>query len=220
MRNLLLLVLFITVFALQSSAQKINWGGKAGISLNNRSEYATQDMYEGKSILTLQASVFALSPLGKSFVFQPSLGYYGKGNQVNDIPLIDAQGNIAGMMDILVRYNYIELALPVQYKIPAGEKFNVLVGAGPYVSYAISGVSKIKNFDGAPTVQIPKKNKMNFGEGLPRVDAGFVVMLSLQIHKKWMVSFNYDQGLTPTQTQTDYEAKNFGGGVTLGYIFK
>jgi hypothetical protein len=115
------------------------------------------------------------------------------------------------------RYDYLELAIPVQYRL-VNKNMKLYFGAGPYISYAIGGKAKWENVTGQPGNE-PRKQSIVFGDnGAKRLDAGLTILASAQIKERWLLSINYDQGILKTQNYST--THSFSVGLTIGYIFK
>ena len=220
MKRIFLLLLIIPVFIIQANAQ-MRWGIKGGIAASNRSGFKDIGLDECP-LPGLQTSFFNIVPLGKLIILQSSLGYYAKGNQFKNIMFTDQAGNDLGTGTLAIRFDYIELALPFQYRMNLSDKILAFSGLGPYIAYAIGGVVKPKNVSdpssgGGP----PQKQKIVFGDnGSKRVDAGLTLLISVMMQKYWMISLNYDQGVVKINSGGGIRTHNLSGGLTVGYLFK
>src|SRR6185369_11185441 len=101
MKKLLLSLIFFTAVIFANAQMK--WGGRIGASMNSRSGYNDLSLKTG-SIFAIQASVFEVQKLGKGFIFQPSLGYSGKGFKIRNWMFIDNLGNDEGTGDMNTRF--------------------------------------------------------------------------------------------------------------------
>lgn len=213
-KRILFLVIYLS-FLLSSEAQT-KWGIKAGVNINNQSGFSGA---QKKSLITGQASFNGVIFLDKSFILQPSIGYYPKGSRLANMTFEDQLGNPIGTGTLSYRFDYIELAAPFQYLI-ANNKTKLFSGLGPYLSYAIGGKEIWKNISGTPSNE-PIKREISFGSnGSKRFDAGFVAALSAIIQNKWMPSIHYEIGIVNTYYSSQNKVNNRSGGVTIGYFFK
>jgi len=175
-------------------------------------------MVDDKPLMGFQSSAFGLISLGNSFMLQPSVGYYAKGNRIANLTFEDQLGNDIGKGTMSFRLDYVELAIPVHYRI-ADNDVKLFTGLGPYFSYAAGGKELWKNVSGTPGNE-PKKRPITFGDnGVKRFDAGFIVSLSAEIRDHWMAAMSYEYGVINTNSQ-GVASHNLSAGLTIGYLFK
>jgi outer membrane protein with beta-barrel domain len=208
----LLIVVCSVVLSSFADAQ-VNIGVKGGIGINDQ----TGTTHSEKAFVGIQTSAIAKIPICKSISMQPLLGYYPKGKKRLDETLDDQSGNPVGSADIILRFDYIEFSAPFQFMFHDRD-IQWLVGFGPFCSYAVGGRTVYKNVSGVPSQ--PKNAPMVFGEnGENRWDAGVTVLVSAIFNTRWVVSANYDQGLTEVEPHGSKES-TISGGLTIGYFFK
>ncbi|HWB93684.1 MAG TPA: porin family protein [Puia sp.] len=122
MKKLVLILIAGASFATANA--QIQFGVKAGANFAN----ITGDGTSGyKSLVGLDAGVFANIPLAQSFSFSPEIIYSGKGTKFSD----------AGI-DFTGRANYLDIPLLFKYKHASG--FNV--ETGPQVGFLLSAQLK------------------------------------------------------------------------------
>jgi outer membrane protein with beta-barrel domain len=204
--------LALVIYLTNSAHSQIQYGVKAGMTINSvTSSYSSHE----KSLWGIQSNLFAVIHLNRSIIFQPSVGYYRKGNRLTDITFVDQYGNLTGFGDLSVRLNYFELAAPFQYLI-VNKKWKLYGGAGPFLSYAFDGTYKYEYDSGQPT---DETTPIVFGsDGTNRLDAGAELLVSAFFGKHFIISINYDQGLTYLDPYSDRKTMSLG--ITLGYLFK
>ena len=106
--------------------------------------------------------------------------------------------------------NYLVVPLNLAYKFPLNEKAKLLIEAGPYLGYALSG--KIKDSEGS--------TDLTFGEegGPKRFDAGLGFGAGVELGSI-VLSINYELGLANIIDATDYKIKNKVLHLSLAYMF-
>ena len=119
---------------------------KAGAAISDRTG---NNGSNEKSLTGLQAFGLRITSLGNSFIMQPSVGYYPKGNRYTNLTFEDQLGNDLGTGDLNLRFDYLELTAPFQYLIANG-KVKFFAGLGPYFSYALGGKAVRKFVSGQP----------------------------------------------------------------------
>lgn len=118
--------------------------------------------------------------------------------------------------------SYIELPIDFAYKIPAG-KNHIIIGAGPYMAYGVSGTYKFDVFDSmGPTTH--QSESVHFGNGIDnsfkRLDYGLNFMLGYQLNNGFNLLAGYDMGLANISPVGSYSEKNQSINITLAYFFK
>jgi outer membrane protein with beta-barrel domain len=210
-------VLFLfaaSLFLINSANTQIHYGIKAGVAMNDVSSSFSSNE---KSLFGFQSSLFATYHLNRSIISQPSLGYYRKGNKLTDITFVDQYGNLNGFGDLTVQLDYLELVVPFQFLI-VNKKWKFYGGLGPFVSYAVGGTYKYK-YDPGPYANEPTTKPIVFGsDGTNRLDAGAEFLFSALFGKRYIISINFDQGLTYLDPYSD--RKTMSAGITFGYLFK
>jgi hypothetical protein len=212
MRKLFFIFIGLSLFS--SANSQIGYGLRCGISINTEAnQYSSREA----SFLGIQAAAFSKIPLAQSIIFHPSIGYYPKGERLKDLTFEDQFGNDIGSGDMVMRYDYLQLALPVQFMI-LKKKIRLFAGAGPFISYAVGGVIKYKQDSGRPTSE-PKSRPMAFEQnGAQRFDAGVEGLISVFTGRHWTASLNYDKGFVNVDSYT--KRQTISGGISIGYVFK
>lgn len=189
-------ILFITAvfsFSLFNVSSQVKFGFNAGISVSNA---VSKDKEENKTELSdplpgLNIGFVTVVPVGKNFSFAPGLNFVQKGAKETDS--YESLGGETITINWRARLNYLELQLPVLYKTN-GERGNFFLGAGPTLSYAISGRSKLN-----VTGEVRENRKVNFGnaedDDLRPFDVGANVLIGYMLKSGFFVSANYNMGL-------------------------
>ena len=162
------------------------------------------------------------------WTFNPALCLYGKGWKYPDqtVPFLtpdgqpeyDEQGNQRmSVMSRTTTANYIEVPLVFNYYQRVGEGRYVVLAAGPYVAYGISGKSVTKGDTSRPGSEKMYYEGKAFKEpGVKRFDAGLQVMLGYQFASSLIVGLETDLGVLPYNAAAD---RNISGIVSLSYRF-
>ncbi|MBO0938078.1 PorT family protein [Fibrella sp. HMF5335] len=165
-------------------------------------------------------------PVTDRLSVRPQLLYSTKGYKVDFSSLLGGFGGGLGggllgeVAAIRLTTNYLELPVQAMYGFDAGSG-RVVVGAGPYVAYALSG-----SVDGVSTP---------FEAGTPRLDAGAALSLGYETSAGMSISAFYSHGFANTissnpNTNAPADPNNPGFtptgtvmnrsfGLTLGYFF-
>lgn len=85
----------------------------------------------------------------------------------------------------------IEIPIVVGKNFAIGDKSNLFVEAGPYISYGLWGKSEAK-LDGKTT---SSTNKVFGKDGYNRFDYGFTLGIGANIASKWRIKCNYEFGI-------------------------
>ncbi|MEI7523489.1 MAG: porin family protein [Mariniphaga sp.] len=106
--------------------------------------------------------------------------------------------------------NYLVVPINLAYKFPIDKKTKLVIQAGPYLGYALSG--KDKGPDGSTDIK--------FGEqgGLKRLDMGLGFGAGVEFGPV-VVSLNYELGLANIEDTSSYTAKNKVLQISLAYMF-
>jgi hypothetical protein len=191
--------LFTTTAIAQS---KTTFGIRAGVNfqnLNGKDEFGDNLDYKLKP--GFNAGVNAEIPVGIDFYLQPGLLFSTKG----------AKANVG---DSKINLSYLELPVNFIYKPELGQG-RMLLGFGPYASYAIGGTTKNPDSD------------IEFGDQpdeLKRFDAGANLLAGYEFSNKLSFQLNAGLGLLSLNNRESGDnkstLKNTGFGVSLGYRFQ
>lgn len=163
------------------------------------------------------AGVTSIIPVSKKLALHGTLGYSGKGVIIKDFTFNDVLGNDMGKGDINILLHYIELRSPVDYIFNLSSGSKLLVGAGPYISYAVGGHQKIKNNDFFAALI---GDELDFENEYNRFEFGITSNIGLQFSQKWLLSIYTDLGLTDIfkmESSKNISHRSFS--FTLGYAF-
>lgn len=209
---------FLLLFGNAHAQQK--WGIVGGAGLSKITGYNVSGA-QTDFLVVLQGSVFTTIPVGKkdAFVFKPSIGYVPKGVSFKNVQLTNLEGTDIGYGNLKRRLDYIQLTLPVDYKMK-WKHVTAYLGAGPYVSYAVSG----REVRDTRLSQIYAREKIfakvDFkGQSISRFDAGINIQFTTVFSNNWCAGINADMGLTKVNTAGTVSTRNQYAGVYFGYTF-
>ncbi|HEY9706098.1 MAG TPA: porin family protein, partial [Allocoleopsis sp.] len=145
--------------------------------------------------------------VSNNFVFQPGLNFTQKGGKFNL-----SEVGLPGSGDVDFVLNYIEVPLNVLFKTKAGSG-NFFIGAGPSLSFGMSGKAKLDN----------EEEDINFGsneqnDDYKPFDFGGNIVAGYQLSNGVFIAINYNATLNNIDTDSDITTKNKYFGIRLGYI--
>ncbi|ARK10448.1 porin family protein [Fibrivirga algicola] len=181
-----------------------------------------------KSSIGYRAGLMADVPVTDQLSIRPQLLYSTKGYKLDFNSLFSSLGGLGGLLgsipEIKVATNFIELPIQAMYGLDAGAG-RVVLGAGPYVGYALSAA-----VDGKSTP---------FEAGSKRFDYGAALSVGYEMPSGLSVSAYYSHGFadmassanttqSPDPTDPDFNPSSLSAagtakirsfGLTLGYFF-
>jgi hypothetical protein len=206
-------VAFITLAFIASyftgNAQGARIGLTAGVALSNFSAKENGQRDNGTGITGVTAGVLIDLPAGKHFSIQQATNYVEKGTKDTD-PMSGS---------VKININTIEVALNFLYNT-RGDGGNFYIGAGPTVTYALSGEITADFGTG------PNKLDMKFGNGdddnMRRLDVGANLLTGYCFSNGLFLSANYNLGLRnlfPGGSSDDKLNSRYFG-IKLGWLLK
>jgi hypothetical protein len=205
MKKLISLVtLIVSILSGNAYAQKAKVGITAGATIGSYKLKAQGVSVTSKGKAGLTVGVFTDIPVGSSMSFMPALNFVQKGGKLN----------VDGMNDKLTT-NYLEVPLNFAYnvKLTNGKFF---IGAGPALNMGISGKDKweTEGYSGSDKVKFGKD------EDFKRFDAGLNFVTGLVGKAGWLVSFNYNTGLSSSSDVDGVDGKFYKRyfGLRVGYM--
>ena len=211
--KIILFFLVCTILFINSSFSQSQFGISGGLQMSHMSGF--QDNPKGY-LASLQIKLLTISPVSDDVVLIPSLGYSGKGYKWNNLDLTDQMGNSLGTGDIIGLFNYVQLSIPICYKISTKQHSQFYIGAGPYFSYALSGKGRLKN-----AAVAPNEESWNLFEAdnYKKTDAGAVIQFASTLNRRYLAAVNIDIGLMNLNNGAGNKLKNMAAGISIGYIF-
>jgi len=191
-----LLVLPATIVCAQSS--KI--GFKVGLNVNHISSNDHDIKHDLKPRPSLHLGLIADFEMSKSLSFQPQLLFSGRGAK-------ESHGDHSDV----IAFNSLELPLNFVYRKNSSK--GLFVGMGPSLGYNLNG--KIKGHDESENIEFGSAE----GE-IKRFDVGVNALLGYQVSKKFLISANYNLGLSNWSNMSSSTWRNNIAGISIGYFLK
>jgi hypothetical protein len=174
------LVLMILLTTVTVSAQKTSVGFTAGATFSKVKAKADNISLSSDFKPGFTAGIIIDVPLSTNLSFQPALNYTQKGGTFKE----------EGETDKMT-LNYLEIPLNFIYSTGANQGF--FVGAGPALSYGLSGKEKFSD----PSIVEPTKIKFGSDdEELKPFEFSANIISGYRFAKGFMLSANYNLGLT------------------------
>ena len=132
MKNLLKLLIVVVALTMtsRSAVAQLKFGVKGGFNVANMVETDNDETYSYDSKVGFHLGVTAEYPISKKIAIEPGLLFSTKGYEYE-------------LLDVKVSsdLNYLEIPVNAIYKIDL-RKAKILINAGPYLGYALSGKMK------------------------------------------------------------------------------
>jgi hypothetical protein len=213
-------LVFVLIAISTSVIAQVTFEIRVGGNFQNiNGNVATGELSKNKVIPCFNAGAFVNLPVGIDFAVQTGLQYSQKGAKITD------QFQNAERIQT-THLNYLEL--PVNFVFsPIVGNGNLLLGFGPYFSYALSG-AVVNNQTNVKT-KILFQNEVKIGETgtayYKPLDMGANFFFGFEIRKHLQIQFNAQLGAIAIQpkderiTNDKTLKKNTGFGVSLGWKF-
>jgi hypothetical protein len=219
----------VLLLSVSSASAQVSIGVQGGGVLSSPSVDAAGVLnipLETKSKLSFQAGLLFDIPFGEDgWRLMPELKYVNKGYNLDltttfsipNVP-IPVTANVKGNSSI----SYIEVPVNIAYALPVGESGNLVLAAGPYVAYGLSGRN---NFDVLVSGQpLPVDDAFEFGSEsgqVKRFDYGGNLSVGYLTDGGLMLKANYSLGLANLSNEGDGSSyKNNYFGLSLVYFIK
>jgi len=187
-----------------------NFGIAAGLTLANMYAKSGGEKDHGKAKAGFTVGIVANVPIAEHIAFMPSLNFTQKGTR-------DESTQSGTDVTSKINLNYIELPLNVVYQttMSSGSFF---AGAGPSLSYGISGKASVK----ASGQEL--SDKVHFGnsdeDDFKAFDFGINILAGYQSNQNIFIALNYNAGLSNILpgSPSDVTLKNGYFGIRIGYL--
>ncbi len=187
---------------------------RVGGNLQNfRGKDATGKSLDHKSALRFNAGIVSDLHIKGSFYLQPGILYNMKGAKLNESEERD------------LTLGYIEVPLSLVYKPSVGAS-NLVVGAGPYMAFGMSGKIKGGSSGNAKVTFDNEVGLMQYTTTpyiVRKMDFGAIFFIGYEIAPRLAAQFNAQFGFTDIQPivvgtyDLTGSAKNTGYGISVGY---
>lgn len=221
--NVRTIFIAICIIAAIPATAQISIGVQGGATFSNPNIKPPVGLsYESSSKISYQAGLIFDLPLGEGGLrIMPELKYANKMHNFSTTASVVMPGALTykGTSNV----SYIEV--PVNLAYAFGGDTKIIVGAGPYVGYGLSGKNEytITNFSGS---QIGSASEdIEFGSGsteISRLDYGAHAMAAVLFQNGFMLKVNYGLGLANLYSASTNGAsyKQNYLGASLVYFFK
>ena len=228
MKRLLLLFSIGIVCASPSRAQFVQIGPEIGVNFNkfHTDGYYDDDDYELKPGLKIGGIIDV--GFNRMVSFQPGLFYSMKGSQESYVESY-APG-ITNHVENDIKVNYLEVPLNLQFKFGHPHRAQFFIGGGPYIAFAMGGEieheSVLRNQNGSVVDRDRDDYELEIGNRADQddykgSDAGINLNMGIIGHRGFFLRGNMGIGLSNIIPGGDdnYSAKNFGLGLSIGFLF-
>ena len=204
-----LFIALMAIFAVNASAQDIAFSVNAGVGMANFYGDGTD---ESDAKFAYKVGVGMEVPFTEMWSLQTGLNFVSKG----------AKGDLEGVADTKINALYLELPVMAGVRFAAGNDFNVLLKAGPYLAYGVGGKIKTEATTGADIIDDNAKGEVDtFGDNtMKRFDAGLGCGVSFEF-SEFVIGLDGHFGLTNIAQKSGdgFSPKNISAFLTLGYRF-
>ena len=208
MKTITIMLVLIILLASHSLPAQTHIGLTAGASFANVTMKAEGISISPKANTGITGGIFVDVPLSTGFSFQPALNFVQKGFKTTDETSSDK-----------LILNYLEAPLNFVY-----HNSGFFIGAGPSVSYGLSGKEKYVDKEDASQSE---NTKITFGSGeeeIKKIEFGVNALAGYRTSGGFMFSVNYNLGLTDIQNTDEDDlfgigtVKNKYFALKIGYI--
>ncbi|MDR0866788.1 MAG: PorT family protein [Candidatus Symbiothrix sp.] len=195
------LMMFIAVLGVASANAQVKVGVTAGL---NTSSITGDDVDGVKYKAGFQIGVLADYAITEKFSIIPELNFAQKGAKYEES---EAGVTVTASLNL----NYLTLPINAAYKFDVAPDSKLLVFAGPYVGYALSGKVKAGAF--SQDIEFGSKedetNALDFGAN---IGVGYQ-------YTKFFAKLQYNLGLANLSNYDNDATHNSNIAVTVGYLF-
>lgn len=214
----ILMLLAVVTFAQQTSTG-LTFGVLGGVNFQNlNGTDFNGDKMENDLLIGFHAGANVQIPIVPEFYFQPGLLFSTKGAKDKD-----------DVITTKFKLSYIELPLNFLYKGALGDGY-VMLGFGPYLSYAIGG--KVTSEGGASSLEsdiifqnVVEIDDPNTDYYMKALDVGGNILFGYELASGIFAQMNAQLGLLKINpeykglTTDESSIKNTGFGFSVGYRF-
>ncbi|MDR2001644.1 MAG: PorT family protein [Prevotella sp.] len=222
-------IFLIAGFSANAQEKKFLFGAKAGFVFSDLSEYSYKTKMKHSFTGGLTFDYF----LNRDLYLSSAIEFSNKGTKFDLLNKDEKEGTSINFKESTVSANYLQVPIHVGYKFDLSEKTRLMVQAGPYVAYGISGQTELgdevvlRTPEGTTTMSLNDYMKMIDGwrrgeetfsdTHFREFDWGIGIGLGVE-YEHVNISFRYDFGLYDISREAE-KVKNQNAYVTLGYKF-
>lgn len=195
------LSLMVAMLAIVTAASaQLNLGIKGGMNYSNIMGGNASDLYKAK--IGFNVGLAADYEFAPSSAIQTGLFFTTKG------------ANFKGTEKSSIDLMYLQIPIHYAYKVDVTPGTRVVLHAGPYVAYGVSGKAK----SGSNSVDLFKEYEIlgNKYSAMDRFDAGLGLGVGAEFGP-FLVDLGWDMGLVKLNKNSDY--KNMNASLSVGYKF-
>lgn len=212
MKKLLIAMFAISALQQNGFAQRILVGIQTGPVFSNyhSKEDGTSD--DGKTLTGLTAGFFLDVPMSKNISFQPALNYILKGTK-------DEQTYGGVTEKVKLQIHHLEIPLNWLYNTRNANGTNFFIGAGPSVTFAISGNTKYDDGTLSETSNLKFGNSQE--DDVKGLDIGANFLIGYSLNSGLLFSANYNTGLSNLFPSSAYQGnlKSHYFSIKTGWLF-
>jgi hypothetical protein len=208
----ILLTLTLGVIFVGTTFSQIKFGVTAGLNVSNFS-YSEDEKSDFKA--GFQVGVLADYAITENFSIIPELSFSQRGCKIEEEY---ENSGVTNKVKESVTLNYLQLPINAAYKFDLGLGSKLLIFAGPYLGYALSGTDKFET--DIAGISTSASEKINFGskeEEIKAFDFGITGGVGYQ-YANIFFKLQYNLGLG-NLSNSEGSVKNTNIGVTAGYLF-
>ena len=200
MKKLRLVAVVAMLAIVTVASAQMNLGIKGGVNYSNIMGKDASDLYEAK--IGFNAGLAADFNFAPEMAIQTGLFFTTKG------------ANFKATNKASIDLMYLQMPIHFAYKVSVTHGTRVVLHAGPYVAYGVSGKAKYKDI----SVDVFKEYNFlgNSYSAIQRFDAGVGLGVGAEFGQ-FLVDIGWDMGLVKLNKNLDW--KNMSAALSIGYKF-
>ena len=207
MKKLILSIAAFLAFITASSAQRVGW--EIGAASSNYIGTVDGNLVDSKAKLGFRAGADFHFKLARHLTLETDLLFVNNGFK---------QNTAYGMETVNIQA--IQIPFVIEFRSGRDNKHGFFVGGGPFVSYHISGQTKIDLASGYYSVG-PNPDKLHFGSGtnqIKRMDAGLGINGGYEFRDGIFMRLYYQMGVVNLSNANNELVISTNAGLSVGYM--
>ena len=203
----------LTILSVSASFAQVKIGVTAGLNASDLIENGSGTNHNYKA--GFQTGVVADFSISDNFSIIPELLYSQRG-AISKLKTTDKDGKKL-LTSKSLNLNYLQLPINMAYKINLGNSSKLMIFAGPYLGYGISG--KVKSEAKSDKKKNNNSDKIKFGskeEEVKPLDFGVNAGIGYQFENVFF-KLQYNPGLINLNNKKNHSLKNTNVAVSVGY---